>query len=61
MAKGFKTGVIAGVLGSAVAAAATAFGYKKAVIAPQEQADEQYEEVSKQAVRRSKAAHQSRF
>ncbi|MDD9138470.1 MULTISPECIES: DUF3042 family protein [Fructobacillus] len=61
MAKGFKSGVATGILGSAIAAAATAFGYKKAVVAPQQKAEEEYEEVSKQAVRRSKAAHQSRF
>ncbi|CAK1222681.1 DUF3042 family protein [Fructobacillus fructosus] len=61
MAKGFKTGLAAGILGSALAATAAAFGYKKTVIAPQEKAEEEYEEVSRQAVRRSKAAHQSRF
>lgn len=61
MAKGFKAGLAAGIVGSVITAAVSAFGYKKAVVAPQEKADAEYEDVSKTAVRRSKAAHQSRF
>ncbi|HCH60105.1 MAG TPA: DUF3042 domain-containing protein, partial [Leuconostoc lactis] len=38
-----------------------ALGYRQTVIKPAEEAEAQHEEVSKQAIRRSIAAHQSRF
>ena len=59
--KSFKSGVIVGIIGSALVAAASALGYRQTVIKPAEEAEAQHEEVSKQAIRRSNAAHQSRF
>ena len=59
--KSFKSGVIVGIIGSALVAAASALGYRQTVIKPAEEAEAQHEEGSKQAIRRSIAAHQSRF
>ncbi|WP_220740346.1 DUF3042 family protein [Leuconostoc miyukkimchii] len=59
--KSFKSGVIVGVLSSVAIAAATALGYRQTVVKPTQKAEEHHEEVSKQAIRRSVAAHQSRF
>ena len=59
--KSFKSGVIVGIIGSALVGAASALGYRQTVIKPAEEAEAQHEEVSKQAIRRSIAAHQSRF
>ena len=59
--KSFKSGVIVGIIGSALVAAASALGYRQTVIKPAEEAEAQHEEVSKQAIRRSIATHQSRF
>lgn len=61
MKKGFKFGLATGVVGSAIAAISAGFGYHKLVKKPQQKADEDYEAVSKAAVRKSVAAHQSRF
>ncbi|GAO99999.1 DUF3042 family protein [Fructobacillus ficulneus] len=61
MKNGFKLGLATGVLGSALAALSTGFGYRKFVQAPKKKEQEHYEEVSKAAVRKSVAAHQSRF
>ncbi|KAA8325617.1 DUF3042 family protein [Leuconostoc carnosum] len=57
----FKTGVFVGVLSSVAVAAAAALSYHQTVIKPAEEAEEHHEEVSKQAIRRSVAAHQSRY
>ncbi|MCT4388348.1 DUF3042 family protein [Leuconostoc pseudomesenteroides] len=59
--KSFRLGVIVGVIGSAVVAAGTTLGYRQTVIKPQEKAEETYNQVSKAAIRRSVAAHQSRY
>ena len=59
--KSFKAGVIVGILSSAALAAATALSYRHTIIKPAQQAEEHHEEVSKQAIRRSVAAHQSRY
>ncbi|MGR8822507.1 DUF3042 family protein [Leuconostoc citreum] len=59
--KSFKSGVIVGIIGSAFVAAASAISYRQTVIKPAQKAEEHHDEVSKQAIRRSIAAHQSRF
>ncbi|USS92454.1 DUF3042 family protein [Fructobacillus americanaquae] len=61
MKKDFKLGLATGVLGSVLAVLSAGFGYKKLVQEPQEQEQENYEEVSRAAIRKSVAAHQSRF
>ncbi|GMA70261.1 hypothetical protein GCM10025879_15070 [Leuconostoc litchii] len=59
--KSFKLGVIVGTLGSAAIVAGSALIYQHKVLKPIEQAEEEYNEVSKAAIRRSVAAHQSRY
>jgi hypothetical protein len=61
MKANFKLGVLAGIAGSVVTAAAAAFGYRQKVVKPQKQAEETYEEVTKVANRKSVSAHQSRY
>lgn len=61
MKKHFTLGLATGVLGSALAVLSAGFGYKKLVQEPKEQEQENYEEVSRAAIRKSVAAHQSRF
>ncbi|CAK1221416.1 DUF3042 family protein [Fructobacillus evanidus] len=61
MKKDFKFGLATGILGSALAVLSAGFGYKKLVQEPKEQEQENYEEVSRAAIRKSVAAHQSRF
>lgn len=59
--KSFKLGVIIGTFGTAAAVAGCALVYRHKVIKPIEKAEEEYNEVSKAAIRRSVAAHQSRY
>ncbi|CAM3181134.1 DUF3042 family protein [Leuconostoc rapi] len=59
--KSFKSGVIVGILSSAAVAATTALSYRHTVVKPAQKSEAHHEEVSKQAIRRSVAAHQSRF
>ncbi|MEL1262298.1 DUF3042 family protein [Leuconostoc mesenteroides] len=59
--KSFKLGVIIGTFGTAAAVAGSALVYRHKVIKPIEKAEEEYNEVSKAAIRRSIAAHQSRY
>lgn len=61
MSKSFKFGMLTGLAISAVAVASSALGYRQLVVKPEQEAEEAYNEVSKAAVRRSVAAHQSRF
>ncbi|CAK8054283.1 DUF3042 family protein [Eupransor demetentiae] len=61
MSKSFKLGIATGFLASAAAVAGAALGYRQMVVKPEQEAEDEYNEVSKAAVRRSVAAHQSRF
>ncbi|MDF7627032.1 DUF3042 family protein [Leuconostocaceae bacterium ESL0723] len=61
MNNSFKLGMAAGVALSALAALGVALGYRETVVKPEQEDQEQYDQVSKAAVRRSVAAHQSRF
>ncbi|MGX7051951.1 DUF3042 family protein [Leuconostoc palmae] len=59
--KSFKSGVFVGIIASAFVAAASAIGYRQTIVKPAQKAEEHHDEVSKQAIRRSISAHQSRF
>ncbi|CAH1854000.1 DUF3042 family protein [Convivina intestini] len=61
MKKTFKFGVLTGLAVSAVALVSSALGYRQLVVKPEQEAEENYDKVSKAAVRRSVAAHQSRY